>query len=94
MSTPNPIDTVTQLVKAVNQGHLEAAVACYEPEATLIVQSGQVVIGTKALREVFAGFIAMKRRSRLRHIKSSKPAILCYLAPSGVQQARRLMEPP
>lgn len=60
MSTSNPVDTVTQLIKAVNQGNLEAAVACYETEATLIVQPGQVATGTKAIREAFAGFIAMK----------------------------------
>ena len=59
MSTSNPVDIVNQLVKAVNQGNLEAAVACYEPEATLIVQPGQVATGTKALREAFAGFIAI-----------------------------------
>ena len=60
MSTSNPVDTVTQLVNAVNQGNLEAAVACYEAEATLIVQPGQVATGKKAIREAFAGFIAMK----------------------------------
>lgn len=60
MNTPNPVDTVKQLINAVNQGRLEAAVTCYETEATLVVQPGQVVTGTKALREVFAGFIAMK----------------------------------
>lgn len=60
MNTPNPVDTVKQLINAVNQGRLEAAVTCYEAEATLVVQPGQVVTGTKALREVFAGFIAMK----------------------------------
>lgn len=60
MSTPNPVDTVTQLVKAVNQGDLEAAVACYEADATLIVQPGQEATGKKAIREAFAGFIAMK----------------------------------
>ena len=60
MSTSNPVDIVNQLVKAVNQGNLDAAVACYEAEATLIVQPGQVATGTKALREAFAGFIATK----------------------------------
>ena len=60
MSAPNPVETVTQLVEAVNQGNLEAAVACYETEATLVVQPGQVATGTKALREAYAGYIAMK----------------------------------
>lgn len=56
----NPIDTVNQLVKAVNQGDLDAAVACYEAQAILIVQSGQVATGTKALRDALTGFIDMK----------------------------------
>ena len=60
MSTPNPVDTITQLIKAINQGNLEAAVACYETDAILIVQPGQVATGKKAIREAFAGFIAMK----------------------------------
>lgn len=56
----NPIDTLNQLVKAINGGDLDAAVACYEAQATLIVEPGQVATGTKALREALAGFIAMK----------------------------------
>lgn len=60
MSTSNPVDTVSQLIKSVNQGNLEAAVACYETDAILIVQPGQMATGKKAIREAFAGFIAMK----------------------------------
>ena len=60
MSTLSPVDTVSQLVKAVNQGNLDIAVACYEADATLIVQPGQIATGKKAIREVYAGFIAMK----------------------------------
>ena len=60
MNTPNPVDTVTQLIKAVNEGNLDAAVACYETDAILIVHPGQVATGAKAIREAFAEFIAMK----------------------------------
>ncbi len=60
MNTPSPVDTVTQLIKTINQGNLDAAAACYEADATLIVQPGQVATGKKAIREAFAGFIAMK----------------------------------
>ena len=60
MSTPDPVTTVSQLIKAVNQGNLEAALACYESDAILIVQPGQMATGKKAIREAFAGFIAMQ----------------------------------
>ncbi|MBI5437117.1 MAG: DUF4440 domain-containing protein [Nitrosomonadales bacterium] len=60
MPTFSPVDAVTQLVKAINQGNLDAAVASYEPGATLIVQPGKVATGTKALRDALAGFIALK----------------------------------
>ncbi len=60
MSTPSPVDTVTQLINAVNQGNLDAAVACYETDAILIAQPGHVATGKKAIREAYAGFIAMK----------------------------------
>lgn len=60
MSMSNPADTVTRLINAVNQGDLATVAACYEPEATLIVQPGQVATGTQAIREAFAGFIAAK----------------------------------
>lgn len=56
----HPADTVTQLINAVNQGNLEAVVACYETEAILIVQPGQTATGIKAIREAFAGYIAMQ----------------------------------
>jgi ketosteroid isomerase-like protein len=60
MSTSGPVDAVNQLVKGINQGDLDAAVASYEPGATLVVQPGKVATGTKALRDALAGFIALK----------------------------------
>jgi uncharacterized protein (TIGR02246 family) len=39
---------------------LEAALALYEPEATLIPQPGQVVTGTEAIREALSAFLALK----------------------------------
>lgn len=60
MSNHSPTDTLKQLVTAINQGNVDAAVACYEVQATFVVEPGQVVTGTKAVREALAGFIAMK----------------------------------
>ncbi len=55
-----PIDTVNQLVEAINRGDLEGAVALYEPDAVLVVQPGKVARGSAQLREALAGFIALK----------------------------------
>lgn len=60
MGHRNPVDVVNQLIKAINEGNLDAAVACYEAQAIFVVQPGQVATGTKALRDALAGFITMK----------------------------------
>jgi uncharacterized protein (TIGR02246 family) len=51
---------------ALNAGDLEALVALYEPEATVVAQPGEVVTGTEAIRQVLSGFVAMQPRIELR----------------------------
>ena len=55
-----PIDTVNQLVDAINRGDLDRAVAAYEPGAVLVAQPGQLARGSTQIREALAGFIALK----------------------------------
>ena len=55
-----PIDTVNQLVDAINREDLERAVKAYEPGAILLVQPGKPARGSSQLREALAGFIALK----------------------------------
>jgi len=55
-----PIDTVNELVQAINQADLERAVAAYESDAVLVVQPGRLVRGSAQLREALAGFTALK----------------------------------
>ncbi len=55
-----PVETVNQLVRAINRADLEAAVALYEPNAVLVIRPGQVARGPARLREALAGFIALK----------------------------------
>lgn len=52
-------DVVKQLVDAVNRGDIEAALALYEPEATLVTEPGKLATGAKALREAFEGYISL-----------------------------------
>jgi ketosteroid isomerase-like protein len=67
---PGPIDTVNELVQAINRADLERAVAAYENGATLVAQPGQLARGAAQLREALAGFIALKAvlRSEAQHL--------------------------
>lgn len=60
MNQPKSSDVVAELVNAVNQGNLEAAIALYEAGASFVAQPGRVAIGTESLREALAGMIALK----------------------------------
>ena len=60
MPARKPEECDTLLVEAVNRGDLEAAVALYEPNASFVLESGQVVTGKAAIREAMQGFLALK----------------------------------
>jgi uncharacterized protein (TIGR02246 family) len=68
-----PLDTVNQLVQAVNRADLVAAVELYEPQALLVVKPGQVVRGQDQIREALGGFVALKARltSEVQHVLES-----------------------
>ena len=65
-----PLDTVNELVRAINAGDLTAAVALYEADAVLVVQPGHLARGRAQLREALAGFVAMRATltSEAQHI--------------------------
>lgn len=60
MSMRNPAASVDQLVDAINSGNIEAALALYEPQATLVAAPGKLATGKDALRQALAGFVALK----------------------------------
>jgi len=60
---PEELDVL--FVQAVNAGDIEAVIELYEPAASLMMQPGHVVSGTKAVREALSGFLAMKPRMTL-----------------------------
>ncbi len=60
MPARNPDEVLSLLGQAFNAGDLESMLALYEPEATFVVQPGETVTGTEALREAFSGFLALK----------------------------------
>ena len=59
-----PLNTVAQLVEAINRADLDRAVALYENDAVLVAQPGRIARGTAQLRDALAGFIAMKATLR------------------------------
>jgi uncharacterized protein (TIGR02246 family) len=54
------------LIEAAHAGDIEAAVALYEPDASFVQDSGEVVTGQAAIREVMKGFLALKPRFSLK----------------------------
>jgi uncharacterized protein (TIGR02246 family) len=60
MPASTPDEVLSLLGQAFNAGDLESILALYEPEATFVVQPGDTVTGTEALREAFNGFLALK----------------------------------
>ncbi len=59
-----PIDTVAELVQAINRGDLTAAAALYESNAVLVVRPGQLTRGAAEIRDALAGFVALKATLR------------------------------
>ena len=60
---PEELDVLFE--KALNAGDIDALMKLYEPTASVTPQPGQVVSGTKAVREALSGFLAMKPRMTL-----------------------------
>src|SRR2546426_4559292 len=59
-----PIDTVAQLVQAINRGDIGAAVALYESHAVLVVRPGRLARGAAEIRDALAGFVGLKATLR------------------------------
>ena len=60
MAARTPKDVDRLFAEALNAGNLDALVALYEPQATLMPSPGTLVTGTAAIHESLAGFLAGK----------------------------------
>ena len=58
MVTGDPVELDRKFEQALNAGDIDALVALYEPAAALMPSPGKVVVGTAAIREALAGFVA------------------------------------
>ena len=60
MDTTSPLETITQLVKAMNTWNLDSAVTLFEPGAAFVIKPGIVINGTSGIRQALEGFMALK----------------------------------
>jgi uncharacterized protein (TIGR02246 family) len=60
MPALRPEDCDLLLIEAMNKGDLDTAVALYEPKATYVLDSGEVITGRAAIRDAVQGFLALK----------------------------------
>ncbi|HJS67806.1 MAG TPA: nuclear transport factor 2 family protein [Nitrososphaera sp.] len=60
MEKPSPLNTVKNLIEAINQGDLDAALSFYEPQAVLVAQPGNIARERDAIRAALLGFVSLK----------------------------------
>ena len=66
MSRPEEIHS--HFATAFNSGNVDAIMALYEPEATLVPQPGQIVQGRDAIRQALLQFLALKGKMQVKSI--------------------------
>lgn len=74
-------------------GNLDALVSLYEPDAAFVAQSGAFVTGRRAIREVLAGFIAVRRSFDLEIGRAVKTGDLALLVSSWKLEGEQRGEP-
>jgi uncharacterized protein (TIGR02246 family) len=65
MPATNPEQVDELFERAINAGDVEAVVALYEPDGTLIAAPGQVATGHDAIRAAITGLLALKPQLKL-----------------------------
>jgi ketosteroid isomerase-like protein len=80
MAGQTPLETVRQLVDAINGGHVQNALSLYESQGVMVSEPGRLAVGTDALRNALAGFIALKPTLRIQShqlIETGDIALYC-----------------
>ena len=68
MPANSPQEVANLVAQGLSTGDLDGIMALFEPSACLVPQPGQVLQGSSAIREGFAGFIAMKPTMNLESL--------------------------
>jgi uncharacterized protein (TIGR02246 family) len=79
MPARTPEELPRLFAEAFSAHDLEAALALYEPEATLIALPGQVVTGTEAIREALGASLALEPTFELEFNKAFEAGDLALL---------------
>jgi uncharacterized protein (TIGR02246 family) len=79
MSAHTPEEVQRLFAEAFGSHDLEAVLALYEPDATLIPQPGEVVRGTEAIREAISQFLAMEPKFDLQFKKAFQAGDIALL---------------
>jgi len=72
MPANKPEECDILIEKALNGRDLEAAVALYEPNASFVLASGEVITGRDAIREALKGFLAFEEIRFTRGISATQ----------------------
>jgi uncharacterized protein (TIGR02246 family) len=74
-------------------GDLDGLVSLYEPDAAFLAQSGAFVTGRRAIREVLAGFIAVRRAFEIKIGRAIQTGDIALLVSSWKLQGEQRGEP-
>jgi len=70
MSAHKPEDWPRVFEQHLNAGDLDAVMALYEPRASFVQRTGEIVLGRERIRQVLGGLIAARARFQSRIIKA------------------------
>ena len=68
MGVTNPDDLHKAFATAFNSGNVEAVLALYEPEASLVPQPGTVTQGRASIRQALQQFLAVRGTMRIETV--------------------------
>src|SRR3954453_9452522 len=80
----DPADVDRRFVEAFNAHDLDALVALYEPNAVLIPEAGQRIIGQDEIRKTIAGFLATFETFELVNLRVVENGDIALMYPEFV----------
>jgi ketosteroid isomerase-like protein len=83
----SPADLARLFLDRANAGDVDGVVALYETDAVLAFPPGQITIGAKAIREVYAQFLSKRptlvSAGQAEHLVNQNVALTSTLLPGG-----------
>jgi uncharacterized protein (TIGR02246 family) len=79
MPDAKPHDAHRQFEEAYNSGNIDALLALYTPDARLVTEAGNVLIGHDAIRRDLLGFLSIKGRMTVETISAIRADAVALL---------------